>query len=1303
FLTRHCRDLMLWDEELVLITFFSAFFPPEKGLSLLGYHLCNYSLTRNVFKMVAYQKSFEKSISCGGWIPWMVCPRTYYKTQYHTVEVPETTNLTDCCEGYEQVGLYCSLALNRSSIFASRPGLCPTENMETSDYPCTFDAECPGLKKCCNSSKGAGCVDPVPEGIIFWYNVTVLVKMDFSELIRVDPHLLNHSRLLHSMITGALQPLNASVYHIQSNNAEIYAGTVASQVLTGLHQPAPLVDISSSLKDIVKRVYEVIDTDVQDVNECSYAEFNACPKRDTCVNLEGYYSCNPDNAFSLIILPGTVVDPPSIRNHRIFSVTSSSFEISWHISSTLNHTFQVQVFKDKEIVQNLKTEEMKMDVSGLEAGVMYSVEISYETCGKNSISRQNVKTEAKIFGITMRILNYNFTEDFYDASSSAYQEFSRLLFTEIENSFPSNISALYKSGKLKVQIESLQAGSIIVRLRITVQDPEFPVDASTFAPMLSYLYNGSRLFVDQQNTAVEDWNECTYQSENDCSVFAECINLMGSYLCRCKTTMDTNPSRPGRNCEGDTTVPVPAVLPLSEKQAPHSHSPTNAPPATWKKGLSSQTGFGRENSSMAMGATASEELAMTAEQQAAVSLLQRSSVGEASPGALQQVVALTNAPTGMAGQKQLSLPLPILSNQMTSTTTGRHAAFGVPEVSSQGGLSTTLLVTGDAGVLALNTTLKIHIEMERKNSSSSEKYFEILGSPALPDFSQTVSLLLVLVPAQMIIVLNVTKTSFHVMWCIESMQSPAFQFLLSLTVSGLEPNILYTVESRTELCMKESMAVYQKVKTKLNGMVRITNVKYSLGFSNTSSEEYQNFAQLFVDEVRKSLPPELLLKMDAGLIKVLITGITNGSTVVSFNLLIAEDVDIYYIITAFRDAFEHSSYFTVDKSSLSINDYDECAREEDDCSPDASCHNTLGFYECSCNEGFADVHPEKPGRNCEDPMSTPDFSPQTSPLPLVKPAQEVSIKDAVRVFCEIEKIVLTIQKRFLQQESIPESSLYLGEPHCNVSISNGTHVVLQAGWGDCGIENVTNTVVKTILRNDISAQGVIHHLKVASPIHLTTLIYTIFEDLHGSGHFRTEMQLFVGNSPIPKNFSVSASDDVLIEVGIRRQNTKLKVVLTDCWATPTNNSVDPLSFTFINNSCPIPNTYTTLLENGNSSKAQFKMKIFSFVNNSVVYLHCKVRICMETPESTCRMRCRGVRSLKTGETIATHRTSWGPLCKSREKEAGLGVGYIILIVIAAFVFVLGVAGLFIFRYQQKTGRYNFRIKSDNFSYQVFYD
>ncbi|NXM32229.1 UROL1 protein, partial [Oxyruncus cristatus] len=1280
----------------------------EKGLSLLGYHLCNYTLTKNVFKMVAYQKSYERNTSCGGWIPWMVCPRTYHKTQYRGIEVPETITLTDCCEGYEQVGLYCSLALNRSSVFASRPGICPVENMETSDYPCTFDTECPGLKKCCKSSKGAGCMDPVPEGRIFWYNVTVLVKMDFNELIRVDSHLLNHSRLLHSMITGALQPLNASVHHIQSNPAGIYAGTVASQVLLGLHQPALLAEVSSFLGDVVKRVYEVIDTHVQDVNECSYAELNDCPDKSTCVNLEGYYSCDPHAHVIPRQLSQRKEDPSAVTNHRIFSVTSNSFEMSWRVASPLNHSFQVQVFKGNETVQDLQTEEMKMDVSQLEAGVMYSVEVSYKTCGKTIISRQSVKTEAQIFDITMRILNYNFTDDFHNSSSSAYEEFSRLLLTELENSFPPDVSALYKSGKLKLQVESLQAGSVIVRLRIAVQDPEFPVDASTFAPVLSYLHNSSTILVDQQNTAVGDWDECASHTENDCSVFAECINLMGSYMCRCKTTMDTNPSRPGRNCEGEI------VDPLAETVAPETRNSTE---------------FAPEEGSPA---------------------------GLASP----------------AATKTAASPLPLEIHQIPGLSSfSRCLSSSQPDSRPSHGSRPMISCSWWFPLIQPHFCLSYPQPCSPVPGCPFQPSCHALGSPANALFSFCILPSLALLGMDETWKRDGQITDLGPQWPNRGKRiyaEPCFTILAlskiwetktqrrSLTVSELEPGALHTVEMQMGVCrepgkheFKLSFFSYFAAVQKLSGTVRITNVKYSPGFSNTSSEEYQTFAQLFVDEVHKSLPLDVLQQVDAGVIKVLITGVTNGSTVVGFDLVVAEEVDIHCVITTFRDALEHSSYFAIDKSSLSIEDYDECTRREDDCSPDASCHNTLGFYQCSCKEGFVDVQPERPGRSSprslsghkcamwacyvrvlppltKDPVSTPDVSPQASPAPLAKPAQEASLKDAVSVFCEIEKTVLAIQKSFLQQESVPEASLYLGEPHCNVSRSNGTHAVLQAGWSDCGTEvetNMTNTVVKTVLRNDIPTRGIIHHLKLASPIrcvfqndvlassgYTAEGLYTIFEDLHGSGHFRTEMQLFIGNSPIPKNFSVSASDDVLIEVGIQRGDSKLKVVLNHCWATPTNNSVDPLSFVFISNSCPIPNTYTTLLENGNSSKAQFKMKIFSFVNNSVVYLHCRIRICMETPGRTCSTRCHAmVRFLKAGETIATRRTSWGPLFKAaepdlkREKEGGMGVGYIILIALAVVGFVLGVASLLIFQYQRKMGRYNFRIKSDNFSYQVFYD
>lgn len=75
----------------------------------------------------------------------------------------------------------------------------------------------------------------------------------------------------------------------------------------------------------------------------------------------------------------------------------------------------------------------------------------------------------------------------------------------------------------------------------------------------------------------------------------------------------------------------------------------------------------------------------------------------------------------------------------------------------------------------------------------------------------------------------------------------------------------------------------------------------------------------------------------------------------------------------------------------------------------------------------------------------PDASSAPQDLPL-----RLNLTDAVGVSCEIETVVITVQKRFLQQEAIPEGSLYLGEPSCNVSRSNSTHVFLVAGWGECG-------------------------------------------------------------------------------------------------------------------------------------------------------------------------------------------------------------------------------------------------------------
>lgn len=73
---------------------------------------------------------------------------------------------------------------------------------------------------------------------------------------------------------------------------------------------------------------------------------------------------------------------------------------------------------------------------------------------------------------------------------------------QVESAFPPAVSDLSTRGKLRLQIVSLQAGSVVVKLRVTVQDPEFPVGVSTLAPMLPRLW-ASRVFqIDQRGTLV---------------------------------------------------------------------------------------------------------------------------------------------------------------------------------------------------------------------------------------------------------------------------------------------------------------------------------------------------------------------------------------------------------------------------------------------------------------------------------------------------------------------------------------------------------------------------------------------------------------------------------------------------------------------------------------------------------------------------------------------------------------------------------------------------------------------------------
>ncbi|XP_051008579.1 uromodulin-like 1 isoform X2 [Acomys russatus] len=1301
----------------------------ENGLSLLSYQLCSYPVTRNVQRLQAVQTSHIAYVYCGGWIPWRKCPKTMYRTQYLAVEVSESKNVTDCCTGFEQLGLYCVLPLNRSGEFASRPGVCPAAEPESASPPCSLDIDCSGLQKCCSWPGARRCVAPTPTGaersLVGWYNLTVLVKMAFEDLQREDPGLRNHTRLLYSLVTSALQPLSPAVHYLNSTGGRDTFTTV-SWLLLGLPQLMTVANVSAMLDDMVNRVYEVISIRVQDVNECLHSELRVCSEGQQCLNMEGSYQCV--STQQLPTLPSqqlnhTKEDCPPIRDFVALDVTSSSFRVSWSLNSTQNHTFNVQVYKGREILKSTWARSRILAVSGLEAGVLYRVTTSYQGCGADVSASLVVKTDAQVFQVTIRITNRNLTEQMLNCSSVEFWNFSRQLFHEVEKSFPQVISDVYRQGKLRMQIVSLEAGSLVVTLRLTLQDPEFPVGVSTLRPMLQALSASTVFQVDQQGTLVQDWDECAHSSEHDCHPAARCINLEGSYKCQCLTSRDANPSRAGRACEGDMMTPTGDELPVTKATSPAASrglaasgpetltlSPSPRPPKstpargqTWTAGLPSR----RDG-----GSTVGQD---------------RTSTGQDSPGPThgspQGTKDVTLHPTGKT-QEYFTTDPPFLTAPPTGYVVWHPSpALGIP----------------------LNST---RVQNEDPGPSSFP------GLPSAPNPEAPEPPACVPGPIGKVTVSNVTSTSFSLEWSADISLSPTFYLTLvsprgpattmetqdnNVTMSGLEPGALHLVEIVAKVCGKEGARTQVKVRTvaqKLTGEVRIANIRYLESFRNASSREHRDFVQLFFRTVRDSLPATLRQHMDTGRIHVDIISITNGSVVVEFNLLIMADVDVREVSAAFLTALQNTSLLEVVRGKTFIQDYNECEMREDDCAP-GMCRNTFGSFTCSCDGGRPDSHVEYSGRSCDGGSSgnlvqtpgqewppiltgtrdthVPAASSMAQDLPL-----RLTLTDAVGVSCEIETVVITIQKRFLRQEAIPEASLYLGEPSCNVSKSNSTHVFLAAGWGECGTlvqSNMTSTVVKTTLRNDLSPEGVIHHLQILSPIQcvfrndlLTSSgytpqwgVYTVIEDLHGTGNFVTEMQLFIGESPIPQNYTVSASDEIKIEVGLHRQKSSLKVVLTECWATPSSNARDPVTFGFINNSCPVPNTYTSVIQNGNSSKAQFKLRIFSFVNNSIVYLHCKLRVCMEDPRNTCRISCSDLRLLRSTE--AEHQMSWGPLHRSEGipecTKPGLGTGYIIAIAVAAFIVVAGATTLLILRYQRIRGKYNLRIQSDDFGYQVF--
>uniref|UniRef100_A0A673J9U2 Beta-tectorin-like n=1 Tax=Sinocyclocheilus rhinocerous TaxID=307959 RepID=A0A673J9U2_9TELE len=132
-------------------------------------------------------------------------------------------------------------------------------------------------------------------------------------------------------------------------------------------------------------------------------------------------------------------------------------------------------------------------------------------------------------------------------------------------------------------------------------------------------------------------------------------------------------------------------------------------------------------------------------------------------------------------------------------------------------------------------------------------------------------------------------------------------------------------------------------------------------------------------------------------------------------------------------------------------------------------------------------------------------------------------------------------------------------------------------------------------------------------------VATVYVNNGSLGSFKSQLSmnvftnskfLYAKDAPYVIDTSEIGSE-VFIGIEAKGLSNRFKVVITNCWATPTPYSTDRKRWILIQNSCSLDNT-VTIFENAKDSRSMFKFNSFRFQRLekvSTVWLHCEVQVC----------------------------------------------------------------------------------------------
>ncbi|XP_051885735.1 uncharacterized protein LOC127578154 [Pristis pectinata] len=309
--------------------------------------------------------------------------------------------------------------------------------------------------------------------------------------------------------------------------------------------------------------------------------------------------------------------------------------------------------------------------------------------------------------------------------------------------------------------------------------------------------------------------------------------------------------------------------------------------------------------------------------------------------------------------------------------------------------------------------------------------------------------------------------------------------------------------------------------------------------------------------------------------------------------------------------------------ALFWNDEDECPSVKNDCPVGSDCINTFDSFTCVCHQGYFD--PNHQSRACRD--------------------------HGVFTNCRMDLMKISVSKEFLADQAQRGLNLVLNDGVCGVEeeLDFYTFTVTDTKTY-CGGQlqmNETHQIFKHVITNEYHSESPIIRepplmftvncaysksslakmpLDMIPQIRMLDPIVGYNRDPLQLAIFLYKDDTFSPDAMYGEAPTIELNEDLYLEVGpslTESSEAAFVLEVVSCWATVAADLLGRQVFQFLQDGCPVDETFRWYSINGLSSSTRFAIKMFHFTEmaNCPIYLHCRAKICNVEAATDCLTEC----------------------------------------------------------------------------------